>query len=188
MPSELESIPPEPSEDDLAAIARRDPDELGHALAVLSARVDHEFKVAERLSSKSRQLFTIAAVLFAGAQAAAFGTFAQASVSTLERSALLLATLVAVFWIAVVAARATDGEDLQDERAITPVGVFDACRRDERPGMLTATLIWASAAVVQARASSNRDRERRSESAAFATRCSIIATGVEFVIAIAVRI
>src|SRR3954465_14757211 len=89
--------------------------DIDNALTVLRARIDEEFRITERLDSKSRQAFALTAGFFAVVQTVAFGAFAQATVNGTERVLLLAAAVVAGGALIVVANRLTNGEELLEE-------------------------------------------------------------------------
>ncbi|HEX8743597.1 MAG TPA: hypothetical protein VF712_10730 [Thermoleophilaceae bacterium] len=160
--------------------------ELGHALDVLRARVDEEFRISERLDAKSRQAFALAAFFFAVVQTVAFGAFAQDDVRSLERVFLLAAAVFAGAALAKVAHRVTHGEDLQVESDLDPPAIVEWLRQN--PDGVSEQLIVELSETAPDRTANNEIRGRNFDGVVDATRLALILAGVELFVAIAVRI
>ena len=163
--------------------------ELDQAITVLRARVEEEFSIAERLDSKSRQAFALAAGFFAVIQTVAFGSFAQAEISTAERVVMLILVVVSgalVAWVAYVASQA---EDLQDESDIQPASIVQwANEAGADPEYVRARLVRGLADVAQARADNNKVRATRYDAVVTAVKWALVAAGVELIVAIVARL
>lgn len=163
--------------------------ELEQAIAVLRSRVDEEFRITERLDSKTRQAFALSAGFYAVIQTVAFGSFAQSEVSSPERAALLAVAVAAGALLARVAYVATRAEELRDERDIKPSSIVDwanAAGQDNE--YVRSHLVTGLRDTAEARAGSNEKRAARYESVVDAARIAMIAVGVELIVAIVARL
>lgn len=163
--------------------------ELDQAITVLRARVDEEFKIAERLDSKARQAFALAAGFFAVIQTVTFGSFAQDEVSTPERVLLLLVAILAGGFLAKVAHKVTSAEELHVESDLRPGAIVEwANAAGPANEYVRVRLIRGLSEVAQERHDNNEKRATRYEEVVDACRWVLIFSGVELVIAIATRI
>jgi hypothetical protein len=163
-------------------------DDLEQAIAALRARVDEEFRIAERLDSKQRQAFALASVFFAVVQTVAFGSFAQSNLHTTQRAIIGGLAVVAGLVLITVMNRLNNAEGLHAEDDIRPEAVVDWCNEADSPGYVAVRLIGELSDVARRRSSRNKDRAHNYDMVATATRWSLIVTGVELLIAIALRI
>ena len=159
---------------------------LDHALGVLQSRVDEEFRISERLDTRSRQAFGLAAAFFAVVQTVAFGAFAQEDVTSLERVFMLISAVLGGIALAGVAHRLTHGEQLQDESDIEPDAIIRWLQ--EKPNAFTEQLVTELSVTAQARTDNNEIRGRNFEAVVTTTRWTLILAGVELLVAISVRI
>lgn len=163
--------------------------DLDNAIAVLRARVDEEFRITERLDSKSRQAFALATGFFAVVQAVAFGALAQSSVNGGEKAVLLTATVLAGLSVLNVAHRLANGEETLEEADVKPeaiAGWFGEAGAE--PGSVSRHLVIELSVMARARTDNNTIRATNYGKVAAAMRLSLILTGVELVAAISVRI
>lgn len=165
-------------------------EDLVQAITFLRGRIDEEFRISERLDSKSRQAFALAAGFFAVVQTVTFGSFAQSSITSAERVVLLVVALLAGLAVAWVAHKLSRGEELQDERDINPgsvVGWVEEADPDDTQHVLVR-LLSGLRDVAERRTENNRIRERNYEAVATATQVALIAAGIELITALMVRL
>jgi hypothetical protein len=163
--------------------------DLRQAITVLRARIDEEFRISERLDSKSRQAFALAAGFFAVVQTVAFGAFAQSTVNGTERVLLLAAVVIAGGALVVVAHRLTNGEELLPEADVRPEAVVQWCKEaGDDPESVSRHLVVELALMARRRADNNAGRARSYDRVVFATRWALIFVGLELLTAIAVRL
>jgi hypothetical protein len=130
---------------------------LEQAIGVLRARIDEEFRISERLDSKSRQAFALAAGFFAVVQTVTFSAFAQSSVHTGERIVLLAVAFIAGGAVAAVAHRLTNGEELLDEIDIKPETIVQWCNEAGRDSeYVSVRLVGELSGVATRRAETTR--------------------------------
>jgi hypothetical protein len=163
-------------------------DDLAQAIAVLRSRVDEEFRISERLDSKQRQAFALASIFFAVVQTVAFGGFAQGNLNSAGRAVIGLFAVVAGVALVVVMHRLNDAEELHPEDDLRPEAVVDWCNEADTPGYVAVRLVGELSDVARRRANSNKLRAENYDSVANAARWSLIAIGVELLIAIALRV
>lgn len=163
--------------------------DLGHAITVLRARVDEEFRISERLDAKSRQAFALSALFFGVVQTVAFGSFAEDSVNGTERVFLLAAVVVAGVALATVAHRLTGGEELQEEADIVPDAIVGWCNEaGDDPEYVSSRLVRELGRVARERTENNATRGRNYDVVVVATRWTLILSGVELAFAIVARL
>jgi hypothetical protein len=162
--------------------------DLQLAINALRARVDEEFRVAERLDSKQRQAFGLAAALFAVAQTVAFGSFESGSLDGAKRAIIVAAAVVAALVLVIVMHRLRNAEDLHDEDDVLPEAIVDWCNEADADGYVAVRLIREFSEVARRRAASNKVRSDAYDRVAEAARWSLIATGTELLIAVLLRI
>ncbi len=162
--------------------------DLEQAITVLRARIDEEFRISERLDSKSRQAFALAAGFFAVVQTVAFGAFAQDNVDGLERFLMLAAAVIAAGAVIVVADRLTNGEELLEEADVTPEAIVGWCEEADDPEYVPARLVRELARMARRRAENNEIRARRYDRVVVSTRWALILAGLELLVAIFVRL
>lgn len=176
-----------PDRKQVAEIAKRSRADLDNALTALRDRVDQEFKRTERLDSKSRQAFAIAAGFFALTQAGAFASFGESAVSPDERSWILVAAVAAVAALAFTAIRAQHAERLRPEEGAHIQSVFDWCLGEGEERMITAWLIVAHRHVALKRVTSNNTRANQVEAVVWAAGLTLTLCAAELILALAVR-
>lgn len=176
------------SAEDIASISQRDPADLESALAVLRARIEEEFRRAERIDRKARGAFALAAGFFAGAQAAAFASFGAASVTSAERFMILVAAIAAGSSLWIVALRLQQCEELKGEQDVPPKTIREWCRDQTEPRSVTARLIWTLSEVARCRSASNGTRAELCKKVILAAQLTSILCGVELVLALVARV
>jgi hypothetical protein len=177
----------EPNRGQAAEIATRSSADLDNALTTLRDRVDQEFKRTERLDSKSRQAFAIAAGFFALTQAGAFATFGESAVSPGERGWILVAAVTAVAALAFTAIRVQHAERLRPEGGVHIQSVLDWCLRESEERMITAWLILAHRQVAMERVTSNGLRAKQVEAVVWAAGLTLVLCATELILALGVR-
>jgi hypothetical protein len=178
----------QPPAADIARLAERDRDDLTAVLSVLRERVEHEFRVTERLEGKARQEFTLAAGFFVIAQAGAFASFGASGVTTSERFVVLAAAMLAAVSLVIVAARLRAVERLRKTPEVMPGTVFEWCRDQARPKSATAHLIWAMSELAGRWTAGNEARATQAKVVAAAAGWSLALAGVELALALVVRV
>jgi hypothetical protein len=162
--------------------------DLEQAIGVLRARVDEEFRIAERLDSKQRQAFALAAAFFAVVQTVTFGSFAQDVVTSTERALLGLLALVAGIAVATTAHRLAGGEALLDEDDVNPEAVVRWCNEAAEEHYVARKIVSTLSTVAANRHESNKARGAKVDRVQLAARWALMLTGVELVVAIVTRI
>jgi hypothetical protein len=158
--------------------------DLDLAVAVLRARVDEEFKIAERLDTKSRQAFALAAGFFVIAQTLAFGSGVDGN----ERYIVGALALIAAVVLVVAGHRLADAEETRRETDIKPDMIVEWCNTATDDDYVVVNVVSNMRDVANDRHANNDERKRLYDRVASATRWSLIWTAVELVVAIVVRI
>jgi len=177
----------DPNRELAVTIAKRSRADLDNALAMLRDQVTEEFERAERLDSKSRQAFAVAAGFFALTQAGAFASFGEGSISPAQRGWILGASVVAVAALAFTAIYVQRAESLRPDDGIHIQSVLDWCIREEEDKMITAWLILANRQVAQERVDGNKVRADQVEAVLRATGLTLAFCAAELFLALAVR-
>jgi hypothetical protein len=162
--------------------------DLEQAIRVLQARMDEEFRISERLDSKQRQAFALAAAFFAVAQTVAFGSFAQGNLHSSARALIGILAVAAALVLVMVMHRLRDGEELRTEDDVRPDAIVKWCNEADDPGYVSARLVGELSEVAKRRSDSNKLRATNYDRVADVARWSLIATAVELLVAVALRI
>lgn len=162
--------------------------DLSHAIATLRAHIDEEFKIAERLDSKSRQAFALAAGFFAVVQTVTFGSFAQAQISGDERHWLLVAAVVAGASVALVAYVLAHSETLQEGDDIRPEKIVQWCNEADDEDYVAVRLVSELGEVARNRTDNNKKKSAHYRLVVRATRLALCLASIELVVAIVVRV
>lgn len=162
--------------------------DLDHAIAVLRARVDEEFRISERLDSKGRQLFALAAGVFAVTQTVVFGSFSENRVGTDERVALCVMALLAGLALWWTAHAQADGEDLAEEGDTRPEAIVEWVNAATTDRQVTLQILGELARVARERDTSNRARAVRYDLVQTRARWVLILTATELIFGILFRI
>jgi hypothetical protein len=163
--------------------------DLEQAITVLRARIDEEFRITERLDSKGRQAFALAAAFFAVVQTVAFGAFAQGDVTANERVWLAGGAVLAGLSLVAIAHRLSHAEGLLEEADIRPDAIVTwANEADGDPEYVSARLVSELANVANRRNENNATRSGKYDRVAAATRLALALTGLELLVAIVVRL
>jgi hypothetical protein len=162
--------------------------DLSQAITTLRSRIEEEFKIAERLDSKARQAFALAAGFFAVVQTVTFGSFAQSQISGNERHWLLAAAVVAGACVAAVAYALTHGEKLQDEDDVRPEMIVRWCNDADGDDYVAVHLVGELSMVARNRTDNNKKRGAHYSTVVTATRVALFSATVELLVAIVVRV
>lgn len=162
--------------------------DLEQAINVLRARVDEEFRIAERLDSKQRQAFALAAGFFAVVQTVAFGSFAEDALGAPERLALGVLAIVAGLAVMLAGHRLTDGEELQLEDDISSEALVRWCNDADGADYVAVRIVSRLSTVATNRHASNQTRARKVGKVQDATRLALLLAGLELVTAVLFRI
>jgi predicted alpha/beta hydrolase len=162
--------------------------DLAQAITILRARVDEEFKIAERLDSKGRQAFALAAGFFAVVQTVTFGSFAQNTITSGERPFLLAMAVLAGACVAAVGHRLTHGEDLLGEADMKPEAIVEWCNEADENDYVAVRLVAELSRMARRRAENNAIRAKNYDAVANAARVALVVAGVELLVAIVVRL
>jgi hypothetical protein len=160
------------------------------AINALRARIDEEFRIAERLDSKIRQAFALVAALFAVAQTVAFGGFTQSNVSGDDRLVIVALTVLAAIALAQTAHKVVDAEDLRGEKDIDP-GYIETWARDCDDEEFAKQMVVHLRQVADRRAENNAERAAlytEDRGVLFWARWTLILTGVEILFAVILRV
>jgi hypothetical protein len=162
--------------------------DLDRVAGVLRARIDEEFRIAERLDAKGRQAFALAAAFFALVQTVSFGGFAQAEVSHTERVALVVVAAAAAAVLAWVAYRLAIGEALQDEIDVRPERLAEWTDNAEADDYVAGQIVRSLSDVTARRTYNNAIRSRTYDRVQLASGASLATCGIELLLALAIRI
>jgi type VI protein secretion system component VasK len=163
---------------------------LGLAIEALRARIDEEFRITERLDTKARQAFALAAAVFAVGQTVAFGSFAAGNVVRSERVAILILAVMAALALALTAHKVADAEDLRRERDIDPSAI-ERWARERDDEMFAREMVVHLREVADRRAANNEKRAQvysGHRGVLYFVRWTLILTGVELLLALVFRI
>lgn len=163
------------------------PGRIGLAIEALRARVVEEFQISERLDSKGRQVFALAAAFFAVAQTVAFGSFRVAQVTGAERVGIATLGLCAAVALLVTGHRLANSEEPQSEQDIGPSKIEEWARTvdDNEFGRL---LIVHLREIADRRTASNKRRVARYRMIESMARVALVLTGTEIIFAVASRL
>jgi hypothetical protein len=159
-----------------------------HAIEILRGRIDEEFRISERYDSKARQLFTLAAGFFAAVQAVAFAAFGSEHLSTGDRITVLAFTVAAGAALVIVGHRLANAEAPLKEHDVPPDDLIAWLESEETEEEVLLRQVGALATVAKKRAKGNVKRKKRYDDLEQAARWSLIVSGVELLIALAVRL
>jgi hypothetical protein len=157
------------------------------AISALRDRIDEEFRIAERLDAKGRQLFVLAAGFFAVAQAVAFGSFHASAVHGVKLIVVAAVAGLGVAGLVAVGHRLANAEEPSPEEDIDPAKIEEwarDCEDDEFGPLLLVHLRH----VAEARHASNMRRVTHYAGIESMARWALIVTGCELVLAIIFRL
>lgn len=160
--------------------------DLDQAIAVLRARVEEEFRISERLDSKSRQTFAVAAGFFVVAQTVAFSAFGDVSGS--ESILIAVFAILAGLAVLVTGHHLATGEDLMDESDIEPDAIVKWCNDATDSEYVSVRVVSNLRDVANDRHTNNEIRGRNFDRLVVPMRLALILSMVELALAILVRI
>jgi len=164
--------------------------QLGLLLTAAAGLVDEQYKIADRLDTKSRNQVAIAATFFAGVQAGVIsllngilGPEASGNSSPYVPYLAVGACLAAIALVVSVLL-SYQAWRLRPEKAIGVKTIRDYIpfAREGRSGV-GANLVWAYTKVVEARQEQNADRAAALGRAGWACLASLMLAGTELVLA-----
>lgn len=164
------------------------PADAAKVLEVLRSASDQEFQIAERLASKARQGFGLAAAYFAISQTVAFGSFEADRVSAGNRTVIIALACAAVVTLFLAAVKMLSADGFFDSRDV-PLGKLEdelnaAYRGDVdvvgRLGSLYLT-------IVRTRRDANRERREAAKWARAFAALALAVTSAELVCALIMR-
>jgi hypothetical protein len=162
--------------------------DIERTIEVLRDRIDEEFRISERLDSKARQLFALAAGFFAAVQAVAFGAFGNGGLTKADRLILLVFTLAAGTVLLLVGHRLANAEEPLKECDIRPDELVEWLESGDSEEQVLLRQVGALAEVAKSRAANNARRKDRYDELQPIARWSLIASSVELLAAIVVRL
>jgi hypothetical protein len=158
------------------------------AIEILRGRIDEEFRISERYDAKGRQLFTVAAGFYAAVQAVAFAAFGTEHLASEARLAVLVCAFGAGLVLIVVGQRLANAEAPLKEADIPPEDLVAWLESEETEEQVLLRQVGALATVAKSRAAKNAERKTTFEAIDVAVRWSLIASGVELLLALTVRL
>jgi hypothetical protein len=176
---------PEPAE---ANASGGGPGDAGKVVDALKASADTEFQIAERLASKARQAYALAAGVFVVSQTVAFGSFQAAKLSSREQHVLIGCAIVAVVMLAVATWRVLAADDVQPSGDLPLDALMDDLNAAyEGDDEVLGRLGGYYAGVVRSRRNANAVRRSAYKSSRIFVAASLAATIVELVFALIAR-
>jgi len=163
--------------------------DLEQAIALLQARVEEEFRISERLDSKARQLFALAAAVFAAAQAAAVASLdGSANTSGTGRLIVLVSAVSGALMLLLVGQRLANFEEPMEEKNLDPDEVRDWIEENEGEEPVLLAILGGLSRLAKDRSRNNKARKDRYGPLQSAARWSLIISVVELFLAIGVRL
>jgi hypothetical protein len=101
------------------------PDGLGYIFEIAKNELDTQFKIAERLDSKARALFTLTAAIFAAAQALALRKDVLTSLSSGEHGTTVTAAIVAGVLVGLALFTTAWAMFVRKEKSVEAQPLFD---------------------------------------------------------------
>lgn len=164
------------------------PGDAGRIVDALKASADTEFQIAERLASKARQAYALAAGVFVVSQTVAFGSFQANKVKPHEQHVLIGFAIGAVVMLAVATWRVLAADDVQSSGDLPLDELVDdlnaAYGGDED---VLGRLGGYYAGVVRTRRDANAIRRTAYKSSRIFVALSLAATVAELVFALIAR-
>lgn len=162
--------------------------DAGKIVDALKASADTEFQIAERLASKARQAYALAAGVFVVSQTVAFGSFQADKLSSREQHILIGLAIGAVVMLAVATWRVLAADDVQSSGDLPLDTLMDdlnaAYDGDED---VLGRLGGYYAGVVRTRRAANTVRRTAYKSSRTFVALSLAATVAELVFALIAR-
>lgn len=164
------------------------PEDAGRVVDTLRASAEQELTIAERLSSKARQAFALAAGVFVVAQTVAFGSFQPDNISDREQDWMIGLAIGAVAMLALAAFATIKADATVDSRDL-PLGKLedDLNAAYEGDTDVTGRLGGYYLGVVRTRREANDTRRTWYKRARFVVALSLLATVAELIVSLAAR-
>lgn len=154
----------------------------------LKASADQEFHIAERLASKARQAYALAAGVFVVSQTVAFNNFGAAKLSSHEKHAILVLAALAVLALGIATARVLAADDVVPSKDLLLEDLMaDLNAAYEGDDGVLGRLGGYYAGVVRSRRDANTVRRKAYKSCRTFVALSLAATVLELVFALIVR-
>lgn len=165
--------------------------DLDHAIAVLRARIDEDFKVRERLDAKQRQAFALAAGFFALAQTVALRFLDTDNVLRSEQLAIAIAAAIAAAAVAITAVKLSKGEKLEDQPDFDPAAVKRWCNEAASAPSehyVSRKIVAHLVEIAEGRTAQNKTLAVSVDGVQTAAVFALIATGLELIVAVGTQL
>jgi len=164
------------------------PEDAGRVVDALKSSAEQELTIAERLSSKARQAFALAAGVFVVAQTVAFGGFQTANLSNREQDWMIGLAIGAVVMLAVAAFATIKADATVDSRDLPLADLEDDLNAAyEGDKDVTGRLGGYYLGVVRSRREANNTRRSWYKRARLVVALSLLATVAELILSLAAR-
>lgn len=164
------------------------PQDAARIVDALKASADTELTIAERLSSKARQGFALAAGVFVVAQTVAFGNFEAANLTDRETHWLLGLAIGAVVMLGIAALATIKADATFDSRDL-PLGKLEDDLNAAYAGDpdVMGRLGGYYLGTVKSRRKANKKRRRWYKGARLFVVLSLVATVAELIVSLVAR-
>lgn len=164
------------------------PPDAGRIVDALKASADQEFHIAERLASKARQAYALAAAVFVVSQTVAFGTFGQDKLSSTDKTVVILMAIISVAFLCIATKSVLDADDVVESGDL-PLKELENDLNAAYDGdpEVVGRLGSYYLGVVRSRRKANSVRLKAYKSSRGWAALSLAATAIELVIALAAR-
>lgn len=164
------------------------PSDAGKIVEALKSSADTEFHIAERLASKARQAYALAAGVFVISQTVAFGSFQSANLSSREQHRIIGLAIAAVLILGVATWKVLAADDVQESGDLPLDSLMDDLNKAyEGDDGVLGRLGGYYAGVVRTRRTANTVRRRAYKSSRIFVAASLAATVAELVFALIAR-
>lgn len=154
----------------------------------MKASADQEFHIAERLASKARQAYALAAGVFVVSQTVAFNNFGAAKLSSPEKHTIFALAALAVLALGAATARVLAADDVVASKDLALEDLMtDLNAAYEGDDGVLGRLGGYYAGVVRSRRDANTVRRKAYKSCRTFVALSLAATVLELVFALIVR-
>jgi hypothetical protein len=162
--------------------------DAGKIVDALKSSADTEFQIAERLASKARQAYALAAGVFVVSQTVAFGSFQADKLSSREQHIIIGLAVVAVVVLAAATWKVLDADDVQTSGDLPLDALMDDLNAAyEGDDGVLGRLGGYYAGVVRTRRAANTVRRTAYKSSRIFVAASLAATVAELVFALIAR-
>jgi hypothetical protein len=154
----------------------------------LKASADQEFNIAERLASKARQAYGLAAGVFVVGQTVAFNNFDAAKLSGREQHVVIALAALAVVALGIATMKVLAADDVVASKDLRIEDLIDDLNAAyEGDDGVLGRLGGYYAGVIRSRREANTVRRRAYKSCRTFVALSLAATVLELVVALTVR-